>query len=309
MSRQDAGGGRRHASAFTGDFEDMDVGKLRMLLTVVRRGSFSRAADELSCTQPSITWNMDRLEAELGVRVLARSRRGVRLTPEGEALLPAIRRAVAATDEVEHEAALLRARGSRLVRVGALSSVANRWLPQAIRRHQEREPGAAFEVSVASDGLASLLADGKVDLALADEARVPGFAWRPLWDDPYLVVVPSQEASGRSSVRLRDLASLTLLVAPYDGIVEELGVAPGRRMVVNCEDSRTMLNMVAQGLGAAVMTRSNLVDVPDGVTALPLRPARARTVGVALGPAAGEAARSFASFAEEACADEGNPPA
>lgn len=287
----------------------MDVGKLRMLLSVVRRGSFSRAADELSCTQPSITWNMDRLEAELGVRVLARSRRGVHLTPEGEALLPAIKRAVAATDEVEHEASLLRARGSRLVRVGALSSVANRWLPQAIRRYRECEPEASFEVSVASDGLAGLLADGRVDLALSDEARVAGFAWRPLWDDPYLVAVPSQEATDRSSVRLRDLASLTLLVAPYDGIVEELGVAPGKRMVVNCEDSRTMLNMVAQGLGAAVMTRSNLVDVPDGVTALPLRPARARTIGVALGPAAGEAARSFASFAKEACADEGAPSA
>ena len=64
----------------------MDDRKIEALLTTVKTGSFSKAAEELSCTQSAVTQMMNTLEDELGVKILQRSHNGVRLTEQGEQL-------------------------------------------------------------------------------------------------------------------------------------------------------------------------------------------------------------------------------
>ena len=82
----------------------MDDRKLKTLLAAVRTGSFSKAAEELICTQSAVTQTMNSLEDELGVRLVERSHSGVRLSEEGEALLPFIVEADAAMNKLEREA-------------------------------------------------------------------------------------------------------------------------------------------------------------------------------------------------------------
>ena len=69
----------------------MDDGKLRAVLTAVERGSFSKAAAELGYTQSAMTHLVNNLEAELGCTLLNRGSHGVRLSEEGEHLLPYIK--------------------------------------------------------------------------------------------------------------------------------------------------------------------------------------------------------------------------
>ena len=69
----------------------MNLEKLRTMMAVVDCGSLTRAAGELGCTQSAVSHAIDSLERELGFSVLKRSRAGVRLTGEGERLLPAVR--------------------------------------------------------------------------------------------------------------------------------------------------------------------------------------------------------------------------
>src|SRR6478752_4761854 len=74
-------------------------GQLRNFLVVAEEGQISRAAKRLHMAQPALSQAIAQLEAELGIVLLARHPRGVRLTPAGEAFLPKARAAVTADEE------------------------------------------------------------------------------------------------------------------------------------------------------------------------------------------------------------------
>ena len=66
----------------------MDTKKIRALLTALEKGSLTAAAEEMGYTQSGLTHMMNSLEDELGIRLLVRSKGGVRLSPAGRELLP-----------------------------------------------------------------------------------------------------------------------------------------------------------------------------------------------------------------------------
>ena len=82
----------------------MDDNKLRALLTAVQCGSFGKAAAQLGYTQSAMTHLVSKLEAELGCTLLLRSSKGVRLSEEGEHLLPYINQVISACDALRGEA-------------------------------------------------------------------------------------------------------------------------------------------------------------------------------------------------------------
>ena len=88
----------------------MDDKRLRALLTAVQCGSFGKATAQLGYTQSAMTHMVNKLEAELGCTLLTRSSHGVRLSEEGEHLLPYIQDYLRASETLRREAA---ARGCR----------------------------------------------------------------------------------------------------------------------------------------------------------------------------------------------------
>ena len=83
----------------------MDDKRLRALLTAVQCGSFGKATAQLGYTQSAMTHMVNKLEAELGCTLLARSSHGVRLSEEGEHLLPYIQDYLRASETLRREAA------------------------------------------------------------------------------------------------------------------------------------------------------------------------------------------------------------
>src|SRR2546430_703686 len=93
----------------------LHVGRLRVLSEVVRRGSFSAAADALSYTQSAVSQAIARLEAETGATLVIRDRRGVRPTAAGSTLLQHADTILAEVAAAEADlAAMLGVRGGRL---------------------------------------------------------------------------------------------------------------------------------------------------------------------------------------------------
>ena len=107
----------------------MNLSKYEALTAVVEQGSLTLAARELGCTQSNLSHSIDSLEKELGFALLLRSRGGVRLTPEGERLMPAVRGLLNSAEQLRQTAASVRGLDSGTVRVGAFTSVAVHWLP------------------------------------------------------------------------------------------------------------------------------------------------------------------------------------
>ena len=69
----------------------MSISKYETLAKVVELGSLTRAADALGCTQSAVSHTINNLEAELGFSVITRSRAGVKLTADGERIMPSVR--------------------------------------------------------------------------------------------------------------------------------------------------------------------------------------------------------------------------
>ena len=143
----------------------MALDKYQTLMTVVDTGSLTRAAEQLDCTQSAVSHCLDALEKELGFAVLKRSRAGVRLTNEGERLLPAVRTLLGAAEQLRQTASSIRGLESGTVRIGAFTSVAVHWLPPILKEFQHDFPKVDFRLLNGDyHDVEQWLTDGSVDV-------------------------------------------------------------------------------------------------------------------------------------------------
>lgn len=107
------------------------------LQKIVELGSFTKAADVLGYTQPAMSQMITSLEKELSIKLLYRSRYGIRLTIEGERLFPAIQNTISQYQFMQEIVKEIRGLDSGTIRIGTLSSISCHWLPQLIQAFQE----------------------------------------------------------------------------------------------------------------------------------------------------------------------------
>lgn len=127
-------------------------------------GSLSRAAKSLGMTQPSVSKRLERLEQLLGVRLLDRSTRGIRLTAAGTHYLDVVRRLRAELDETEAALSADRRGLSGLLRLSFPVSLGETWLTRLTLRFHALHPATVLEVGI-TDRVVDLVEDG-VDVAV-----------------------------------------------------------------------------------------------------------------------------------------------
>ena len=137
----------------------MDDSKLRALLTAVQCGSFGKAAAQLGYTQSAMTHLVSKLEAELGCTLLLRSSKGVRLSEEGEHLLPYIQSVIDACDTLRREAEEQGQVYGRALRIGCFASIARARLPELLRKFRKQHPEIRVDVLVQGNELAAATMD------------------------------------------------------------------------------------------------------------------------------------------------------
>lgn len=169
----------------------MNVGDIESLLAVVRKGSINAAAEELFTTQPALSRRIAALEAELGCRLIERSRgvRTVKLTPEGERFLRLAPRWVDLLAEVNNVGRNAEAR-RRDFRVGCIDSVASFMLQDAFKQLVGAHPEVCFNVSVQHSRNSYLrMEEGSLSTAvIADVRYARGILAVPLFSEKMVLV-------------------------------------------------------------------------------------------------------------------------
>ena len=177
----------------------MDFRILRRMahfLAVAEEGHFGRAAARLGLSQPPLSAQIQALEAELGVRLLERTRKGARPTREGEALLPVIRRLAEDAKQVEALARELRTGRQMPMALACVTSALFDFLPPLVRALRDAQPDAAMAVQEMDTADAvEALRRGEVDFALArlDRDRPP-LRVLPLGADALVAALPEGHA-------------------------------------------------------------------------------------------------------------------
>jgi DNA-binding transcriptional LysR family regulator len=278
----------------------MDNIKLQALLVAIRTGSFSKAAQELHCTQSAISQMMNALESELGCQILIRTHRGVHLTPIGESLFPTIVEAGDVWKKLIDEAHIYQQGKALPIRLGAFSSISNTWLPAMLKQYQDIHPEVSFHIYIGTDAITDWLLAGKIDVALGDDERCRSFRWYPLMDDVYYAVVPAGLVPVKKKSMTQDeFAAFSFIMAPRNVLDKHLQLHSSRQTTISCDDDSTLLSMVSQGIGVTAMPKLSLHHVPSGIRILELVPSTKRVLGIATRNNPSRTVEEFVHFVEK----------
>jgi DNA-binding transcriptional LysR family regulator len=192
----------------------VDQKQLERFVDVVESGSLSRTSKRLHVSQPALSKSLRLLEEQLGVRLLERGPRGVKLTPFGEAFYRRARSVTAelrrANDDLDHIKGMLT--GSISLGVTPGPGILDQIIPKAIVRVALKRP--VLKVRVRSGTISELLVDlhrGDLDLlftVLDERTKGPDLKTQKLFDDSFaLVVRTGHKLLTQKEISLNDLVS------------------------------------------------------------------------------------------------------
>lgn len=256
------------------------------LLRVLECNSFSDAARVMGYTQSAVSQMIKALEEELGVTLLLRSRTGVTLTREGELLLPYIRDVANAHRMLSEQAANFHGLQSGTIRIGTFTSVSSRLLPPVMKAFKEAHPNLRFELhqGVYSE-IEEWVRTGVVDFGFTDASRVTPFVCEPVFQDTMLAVLPEGHPLGESIFvqvgQLKQEPFILLDEGRGGGIVHDMVAAhPEIDVQYHVADDYSILTMVENRLGIAILPELVLKNTNHRVIARQLQPQLRRTLGV-----------------------------
>ena len=203
----------------------MELYALQVFATVVAERSFSRAAEKLLRTQPAVSLALQRLEAELGEKLIDRSAKGLVMTDAGRTVLDFARRFENLRQEMDSALTELRDKGAGRLMIGANESSTLYLLPH-IERYRRLYPKVKVQVRRSqSSKIPSELLDGNLELGVvsydpADERIVSKVIYN---DALAFVVSPKHRFARRKTVSISELGMETFIahnvVSPYREVV------------------------------------------------------------------------------------------
>jgi len=265
--------------------------QLRYLSALSHHGHFGKAAKACAVTQPALSMQIQELEAELGVPLVERRPGEVTLTDIGEEVVSRAERVLAGTRDL---ADFARHRGRLLtgaLQLGVIPSIAPYVLPKILPVLQRRHPDLQIMLRETQTwALIEELTRGTLDVIMlalpAEDAEIESV---PLFDDPFLLAVPSTDTrSERERVDVHDIDTKRLLLLEEGHCLRDQALAfcssAGPDVSLGATSLATVMQMVANGYGITLLPRVAVdVELRDERVKL-LRfqePAPGRTVGLA----------------------------
>ena len=203
----------------------MELHPLRVFLTVANEKSFSRAAEKLLRTQPAISLSIQRLETELGEKLIDRSAKDLLLTDAGRIVIDYARRYENLQGDLENALAELRDKSSGRLTIGANES-STLYLLDHIEKYRRRFPKIKVQIRRSlSSRIPTELMDGELELGILtydpdDERLVTTVIFT---DHLSFIVSPSHRFAKRPEVSITELGKETFIahnvVSPYRALV------------------------------------------------------------------------------------------
>lgn len=268
----------------------MDNPLLKYLAFVktVEKGSFTRAAQELSYAQSSISKMVADLEKEWGMILLERSKNGVCLTSAGEQIMPFLRKVLNDYQEMEGQIYRMNGIETGIVRIGTFSSVAINWLPNIFAQLQQDYPGIEYEMLMGDyKEVEQWIDEGRVDCGFLRLPTLPKFDTILLKHDEYKVILPiDHPLVEKEIIDVEDLNNVPFLLLEHGGktevsdLLERYNIQPNIRFTT-WEDFAIMA-MVEKGMGVSILPDLILQRIPYQIEVRSLQKPYYRQIGLAI---------------------------
>ena len=251
----------------------MNLDHLRYFVKLSELRHYTRAAEQLCISQPSLSHAISQLESELGVPLFEKTGRNTVLTRYGEEFLECAQRSLGILD-AGMESLQRSAKGEGVVRLGFLRTLGVDFIPKLTSDFMAADPNSRVEFSFHSD-LSSGLIDGllqhKFDLVFCSEPeKSRGLGAAPVTSQKLVLIVPNgHPLSERTGIDLAEtleypavwFAKGSGLRRVIDGMYEQVGGKPVS--VVETEEDEVIAGLVAAGFGIAVVPDMDMLHKLD----------------------------------------------
>lgn len=241
----------------------MDLGQLEAFVQVAGQRSFSRAAEALFLTQPSVTARIQALERDLGERLFERSGRGVRLTEVGACFLPHAERVLQALNTGRDAIDSLRNLQSGSLVIASATTVSTFILPNLLKVFRSRFPRVEVSVKTGrSEQVLQMLLQDEAQVGLVRAVYHQDIETKGLIEDELVLVAnPEHELANLGKVTVEQLGEHAFIFFDRNssyyslaqGLFRQHGVVPRTQMEMDSMEASKA--MVEEGLGIALLPR------------------------------------------------------
>ena len=254
----------------------MTLTELKYIVAVARERHFGRAAEACFVSQPTLSVAIKKLEDELNVQIFERGTSEVSVTPIGEQIVTQAQRVLEQTLAIKEIAKQGKDPLVGPLRLGVIYTIGPYLLPTLVKQMIKRVPQMPLMLQENYTlKLIELLKQGEIDVAImALPFPETGLMLRPLYDEPFVVALPSGHAwEHRSKIDPDDLKQETMLLLGSGHCFRDhvLGVCPelmrfsqnadGIQKTFEGSSLETIRHMVASGVGITVLPRTSVQEV------------------------------------------------
>ena len=262
----------------------MELHQLRCFVAVAEELHFGRAAIRMHMTQPPLSRQVQLLERGLGIQLLERNNRSVKLTAAGQGFLRDARHILAFSDQAADGARRLARGEAGSLTLGFTAVSAYQMIPQLLARAAQDLPGLQFTLKeMVSSAQFEALAAHRIDVGFVRQVNDHATMDAQLISrEPLLVAVPDNHPLARQpAIAVRDLDQQAFVMYAADegryfydciaGLFAMTGITP--RYVYHLGQTHTVVSMVKAGLGVAIVPASAMQLHSDKLVFRPLKDA------------------------------------
>lgn len=265
----------------------MESARCKAFMESAELGSFKAAAEAMGYTPSAISQLVAALEKELGLNLLIRSKKGVKLTEEGVKLLPIVRSYLAREKEMYELAEELQGLSVGNLTIAAYPSVAITWLPEIVRNFQKDFPSIEFSIMEGvRQEIFQHLDQHIADMGFLAYAEPMNYEWIPLADEEMIAVVPENHrfaSLGRYPVA--EIEKDPFIMTSWGQDAEILEIFKSNNVTPHVKyktyDTPATLAMVRMGLGITICNELAAQYWNEHLVKLPLDPPSRVTFGIA----------------------------
>jgi LysR family transcriptional regulator, hydrogen peroxide-inducible genes activator len=246
----------------------MTLTELKYIVALAREKHFGHAAEACFVSQPTLSVSIKKLEEELDCKLFERSANEVTVTPLGEEIVRQAQSVLEQASQIKEIAKRGKDPLAGSLRLGVIYTIGPYLLPDLVRQVISRTPQMPLMLQENfTVKLLEMLRTGEIDCAiLAEPFPDTGLAMAPLYDEPFMIAVPStHELASRDAIDAEELKAQTMLLLGNGHCFRDhvLEVCPEfARFSSNAEGIRksfegssleTIKHMVAAGMGVTVV--------------------------------------------------------
>ena len=283
----------------------MESARCRAFVTAADKGSFTAAGKVLDYTPSGVSQLVRALEDELGIILLSRENRGVKLTREGEGIYPQVVEFLKRERNMFDIARDVNNLSKGTITIATFTSIATHILPSIIREFAQSYMNVDIKIMECSKlRIEELLSDNTADLAFVSKPNNSSYEWIPFKKDRIVAVVSKDhKLAGNKTYPISECANDNLIMSDSGrdldiiDLLKSNGITP--EVKYSTTENYTAINMAANGLGVNIVNEFITESWKSDSVILPLDPPSYLEFGIAL-PSTETAApvtRKFISFA------------